>query len=198
MRIIDLSVALDEKTITIRQRKPAPVYLGLDCIGYDFTIYSHIGSYFETSAHIFPNGKNTEDVPVEKLIGPAVIVHLSPEPPRPEITGEELAQAKAPVRKGDALLVHTGGRVKRYFTRDAVGWMIEKGVTLLGADQLHYDRGLDNPTGMFIDLFRAEIPIINGLENLDRIRKSRFQLIVLPLKINGVGTVPCRILAMEK
>jgi kynurenine formamidase len=114
------------------------------------------------------------------------------------ITAAELETAGEHVRAGDALLVNSGGSQGRFFARDAVGWMINRGVILLGADIDRYDTGFVNPTGMFIDLFKAEIPIIAGLVNCDQLTRSRFELIVAPLPVQGVGTVPARVLAVER
>ena len=107
------------------------------------------------------------------------------------ITGDELDLAGKHVQNGDALLVHSPDP-HRYFHVNAVQWMIAHGVKLLGADLLLYDTGFVNPTGMFIDLFRAEIAIIANPQHLDQIDVPRAQLVVMPLKISGVGTVPCR------
>ena len=60
------------------------------------------------------------------------------------------------------------------------------------ADLPLYDTGFDRPTGMLLDLFAAQIPIIANLEHLEQIDVDRAQLVVLPLKISGIGTVPCR------
>jgi hypothetical protein len=59
-----------------------------------------------------------------------------------------------------------------------------------------YDTGFANPTGFFIDLFKAEIPIIANITNLDKLPEGGFTLVVLPLKITGICTCPARVIAI--
>ena len=197
MRVIDLSMPLvPGENVDVRVRDNPPVYLGQECYAWDVAIRSHTGTYFETSSHVFREGRNTSDVPAEELFYPCALCRL--EGNRGEgISGAELDASGGHVRRDDALLVMAGD-ASRYFKRDAVAWMVERGVRLLGADLECYDTGFENPTGMFIDLFRAEIPIIAGLTNLDNLTRERFELIVAPLPIRGVGTVPARVLAIER
>ena len=179
---------LDGKIIP-HDEKDWPVYCGYKCAAYDLYIKSHQYAYFETSAHLFRDGTKPIDVPIEDFFLPATIVILSD---IGGITYRELEQhAGKSVKKGDALLVHCQND-SRYFERDAIKWMIEKGVKLLGSNLETYDTGFENPTGMFVDLFKAEIPIIANITNLDKINASRAQLIVLPLKIPDVCLAPCR------
>ena len=227
MRVIDLSRPLvPGRDVEVRRQPNSPAYLGHECYAWDLTIRSHTGTYFETSSHVFRDGRHTADVSVADLALPCALVRLprrgeSPHPSpssspafaqastfakatadksagKPAIMGAELEAAGAHVRKGDALLVDTGGDQRRYFERDAVAWMIARGIKLLGADLDRYDTGFEHPTGIFDDLFKADIPIIAGLANLDQLTRDRFDLIVAPLAIPGIGTVPARVFAIER
>jgi len=198
MRVVDLSRPLTPgRDVEVRLQPNPPLYLGHECYAWDLTIRSHCGTYFETAAHVFRDGRNTSDVPIQDLYLPCALVTLR-RPVSAGISAEELDAAGQHVRKGDALLVFTGGNQSRYFNRDAVGWMITHGVRLLGADLERYDTGFVNPTGMFLDLFRADIPIIAGLANLDQLSRDRFELVVAPLLVVGIGTVPARVFAIER
>jgi kynurenine formamidase len=165
-----------------------PLYCGHRCTAFDVFIKSHHGTYYETSSHVFREGKNTSDTSMQDFFLPASIIKLVG---NGGITGEELNAAGSNVRPGDALLIHSLNK-DRYFEINAVQWMISRQIKLLGSDLPHYDTGFTHPTGIFIELFKAEIPIIANLEHLETVPVSRAQLIVLPLKINGIGTVPCR------
>ena len=147
----------------------------------------------------------THDVPVERLLLPAMVARLDPER-EGAITGDEIAAAlAAPLRlrsgqafrRGDALLVDTCGRQDRFFSRESAIWMAEQGVALVGATLALYDTGFANPTGVFVEWFRAAIPIIAGLQNITRIAADRVFLIVLPLAIERVCTAPCRAIVIE-
>lgn len=197
MRVIDLSLPLvDGQTVDVTVPPDLPVYLGHECCAWDLAIRSHTGTYVETASHVFRDGRHVSDVPPEDLVLPCALVTLD-ETAAGGITGAELQAAGDPVRRGDALIVATPKR-DRYFERDAVTWMIDRGIKLLGATLDRYDTGFENPTGMFVDLFKAEIPIVAGLTRVERLSRHRFELIVAPLPVQDVGTVPARVLAIER
>lgn len=197
MRVIDLTTPLVAgENVAVTIQPDLPVYLGQECYAWDVAIKSHTGTYFETSSHVFRDGQHTSDVPAQQLLYACALLLLSADA-QGGITGNELARAGKHVQPGDAIIV-VAGSTDRYFERDAVAWMIERGVALLGGNLTGYDTGFENPTGIFIDLFRAEIPIIAGLANLDQLTQPRFELIVAPLPVRDIGTVPARIFAVER
>ena len=195
MRVIDISTEPEYKAYL---HQKLPVYLGHKCSAYDLTIKSHTGTYFETSAHIYRKGENVADLPIKTFIYDATIIKLKNPPQR--ITLNMLKESSIVPRKGDALLIHTGWKKGSplYFSRDVARWVGEKKVRLFGSDTPGYDSGFTNPEGVFIELFQNNIPIIAGITNLDKIRKGRVKLIVLPLKIPGVCVLPCRAIVVEK
>lgn len=217
MRIVDLSQPL-VRSRDIQCEIPAqlPIYMGHACEEYQYSFHSHLGSYFETSAHLYRGGKMTYDVPVDQLLLPARILRLDrgsdgaiePEElsaalrngeiasPRPRGTRNDRKKTND-VRPGDALIVDTQGKDKRYFSRRCGAWMAEKKVALVGATMPKFDTGFVNPTGIFVELFVAEIPIIANLQNVDTLTHDRVFLIVLPLAIEFVCTAPCRIVALD-
>ena len=200
-RVIDLSMPCSNETdgIKISPREDVPVYLGCECYGYNLEIKSHKGTYFETSSHVFRDGKDTDQVPLDELILPGLCLRISGD--HRCITASDLEAACGSVNllPASALLIDTGPCNYdnfKYFSRDAAQWMAERQVALMGSNTLKYDSGFENPTGFFIDLFKAEIPIIGYLLNLDKLGDDAFTLIVMPLSISGVCTVPCRVVAI--
>jgi len=192
--IVDISQPLRPgEEIVCEIPEEIPVYQGFPCEEYRFSLRSHEGCYFETSAHLFRGATMTCDVPVERLLLPAVIARLDPDGEGAIEVGEiEHGLASESIRPGDALIVDAKGRDDRYFARACGAWMAEKQVSLLSATLPRFDTGFINPTGLFVELFRAEIPILAGIRNTDRISRQRVFLIVLPLLIERVCTVPCR------
>ncbi|MFH1614524.1 MAG: cyclase family protein [Planctomycetota bacterium] len=195
-KIIDLSTPASNETdgVTITLQDKLPVYMGHECYAYDLAIRSHTGTYFETSSHVFRGGKNTSEVPLEKLIAPAVCISVSGQGRC--IYTSEIEKACGHIDPGRAILINFHKRTDRYFPRDAAAWMAEKKVVLMGSNTKGYDSGFENPTGFFVELFKAEIPIIANLKNLEKLPKQGFTLVVLPLSIEGICTVPCRAAAI--
>jgi kynurenine formamidase len=201
MKIIDLTIPCDNQTegVDVQLQQDLPVYLGHECYAYDLNIKSHTGTYFETSAHLFRNGKTTDSISPEQLILPGVCLKI--EKSELCITADDLDNAAKSLDlfAGTAVLIDTGTREKsrsKYFSHDAAEWMADKGVSLMGSSTPLYDKGFENPTGFFIPLFKADIPIIANIINLERLPLNGFELFVLPLRIKNVCTVPCRVIAI--
>ena len=195
-KVIDLSMPCSNSTpgVNIELQNDLPVYMGHECYAYDLKIRSHTGTYFETAAHLFRDAANTDGWPLEKLILPGIYSRITT--PQRCITAEMLAQNIAAMPANHALLVDVGTNDSSYFSRDAAEWMVDNQVALMGSNTLRYDSGFENPTGFFDVLFRGDIPIIANITNLDLLSDSGFTVIALPLHVEGVCTVPCRVIAV--
>jgi kynurenine formamidase len=195
MKIIDLTVPFkDGDDVTAKLQENLPVYAGNECYAWDLEIKSHHGTYFETSAHVFRDGKNTDSIPMEKLILAGMCVKFNKE--RRCINADDLEAIAGDIRENSALLIDIENDNKKYFSRDAAQWLAKRKIGLFGSNAARYDTGFENPTGFFIDLFKAEIPIIANITNLDLLPRTGFNVIILPLKISNVCTVPCSVIAM--
>jgi arylformamidase len=202
-RVVDLSVPLRDGAQGVRAtlREERPRYLGHDCWAYDLAIPSHTGTYFETSSHVFRDGKDTETFPMDRLVAPGVC--LTPRIPDRCITADALeASVPAAARAslpGCGLLVHAPSGepgAHAYFSRDAAAWMREHRVGFMGSDTPLYDTGFASPTGFFVELFEAGIPIVANIANLELLPSHGFTLVALPISVAGVCTVPCRLVAL--
>jgi arylformamidase len=196
-QIIDLTIPFasgrDGFEATLQPNPPR--YLGHECYAWDLRIKSHTGTYFETSSHVFRDGMDTIQIPAEDLILPGYCLRI--QTPDRCITATDLETATPPKTSPDsALLIDTAGDTSKYFSRDAAQWMAERRFRLMGSNTSRYDSGFENPTGFFIDLFRVNIPIVANIAGLDLLPHEGFTLIVMPLKIAGIGTVPCRVCAV--
>jgi kynurenine formamidase len=47
-------------------------------------------------------------------------------------------------------------------------------------------------------LFRAEIPVIENLANLDKVNRPRVKVYALPIPARGVDAFPLRVIAVEQ
>lgn len=196
MTIIDISRYFDDgREIDVRLHASLPVYKGYSCKAFDLFIKSHGGTYFETASHLFDGAPNTDEFPMESLF---IDVSMLDVPDNvTAIDASVLKEHSEHLCQGDAVLIRTGCRQECFLERNSADWMKEMNIPLFGMDIELYDTGFENPTGVFVDLFRHGIAIIAGLVNLDRISSKRARLIVLPLKVKGVSTVPCRAVVLE-
>lgn len=179
-------------------------------------LHSQTGTYFETPAHNYGNSSSylTNDVSVEKLVNiPCVVLNIvnekfnNPES-RISIEVEDLEDClnHNKIQPGDAVLVgvNWGSRWMHesylknspYFTNAAMEWLISKRPYLLGSDVPRWEN-LENPQGFFPKFYKSNILMLAPCVNLEQVKKDRVQLTVLPLKIAGTSTVPCRAVIIE-
>ena len=158
---------------------------------------SHIGTHVEGPGHHPDAHKDLTDLPIETYMGEAIVLKfgdLSPEngEGRP-LTPDHLKG----VKKGDIVLLwspYEGGECP-YISPEAAKHLLDTGIKMIGIQGI----GLEAPESMAShDTFLLnDIPIIEGLENLDRVNKERVFYIGLPIKIEKVDSSWTRAIVLE-
>lgn len=151
-----------------------------------------------------------DQLPLERLFLDTVVLKIplgSNEHITSDLIQGALADEGVSLRKGDALLIGTGWDRKwndpdycpdpPHFTAEAIDWMLDQEVALLGADTPRFD-GRSDPQNFFPKFFQRDILLLAPLVNLYAVRKPRVKLIVLPLKVVGACAAPCRAVILEE
>ncbi len=171
---------------------------------------SHIGTHIEAPYHCIEDGRDLADIPLEQLVGEAVVLDLGALPPDSTVGAAELAavaEAAGGLRRGDIAFLLTGyaGRqgTDTYEHRPsllagAMDYLVEAGVKLVGTDL----SGLEGPlTPGHLDchlaLLGRDIPFIENVANLDALSRSRVFVCALPIPVRGLDAFPLRIVAFE-
>lgn len=232
-RLVDLTHAFDEQTVywpTAEGFRLTVDFAGQTPGGYHYEANSfcaaeHGGTHLDAPVH-FAEGRQTSDaIPLEHLIGPAVVVDVAEQAADPDyqVTQADFEAWEAEhgrLPDGSIVLLRTGfGRFwpdrTRYMGTDQRG---QDAVALLHFPGLHPDAarwlvanrrihaiGLDTPS---IDygqstlfeshriLFDQNIPAFENVANLDRLPVTGFTVIALPMKIQGGSGGPLRIVAV--
>jgi arylformamidase len=185
---------------------PVPEWVPYPTYSWVFTLGAQSGTYLETAAHMFRDAATIDQVPLERLFLEAAVIHLRGKGPQEPIEAHELAAAGVDVRPGDALLVCTewdkrwydAGFVSDcpYFTAEAMHWIFDRQVSLMGADLPKFD-SWERPQKFFAEFFSRDILLLAPLVNLWQISRPRVRLIALPLKVKGVCGTPCRAVVIE-
>ncbi|CEP69176.1 Putative cyclase [Moorella glycerini] len=68
----------------------------------------HVGTHLDGPLHFVDSGRDIASIPLERLIGPGVVVDISDEVGPYEIYRPENITKKVEVKKGDVLIIHTG------------------------------------------------------------------------------------------
>lgn len=157
----------------------------------------HTGTHVDAPVHFLAHGTDVTQLPLDILIGPAVVVAL---PDVAAITADILEGLNLP--NTQRLLLRTRNseswqRGERDFqpdfvalTADAARWVVQRGIRLIGVDYLSVQRFHDDHETHLV-LLEAEVVIVEGL-NLAQAAPGNYELICLPLKLAGADGAPAR------
>lgn len=208
MNIIDLSLDVNNAMpgVEISQARE------IEKDGWNATtlnLYSHCGTHMDAPVHFVPGGATLDRQSLDVLVGPAMLVNVSPAKPRELITVEHLGDSAKTIGPGSRLLFRTDWH-QRYGTseyRDELPrislelaqWLVEKEVALIGVEppSVADVNNKQELTDVHQTLFNGNIVIVEGLAYLDKITKSKFDFIALPLKISDGDGCPVRAIAVE-
>ena len=127
---------------------------------------NHMGTHLDAPRHFVTNGRTIDQIPIEWLWGPGVIVNLSDVMGELELYTPKMIEDRVEVRKGDLLYLHTGfhkfaqfgehADEEKYIHRhpgahpDMVPWLLEKEIRIWGVDCVSTDHPMNLPIGRFL------------------------------------------------
>lgn len=158
----------------------------------------HAGTHTDAPLHFINNGLSVDRIPLEKFIGKCEVVYI---PDVSVITPFDLEKLSIP-DKTNRLLIKTKNseiwnqNTLEFYTDftaldvDAASWLADRNFDLVGIDYLSIQKYKGNPLTHTI-LFEASIVVLEGL-NLYNVSPGTYELICLPLKIEGAEGSPVR------
>jgi len=163
----------------------------------------HIGTHIDAPYHFLANGATIDELQLENLIGPALVVHF---PDSKVITTDDLEILDLPdgisrilfrTRNSDFWKKGINEFEHDYvaLTSGAASWLVDKGFCLVGIDYLSIQRYGDSPLTHKI-LLESNVIILEGLD-LSGIEPRTYQLICLPLNLKGVEGAPARAVLID-
>lgn len=169
-------------------------------------MWSHVGTHVEAMLHFLWDGTDAAGLPIERLMGPAIVVDFRHKGVNEPITLEEMKQA-GDIEVGDRVLVMTGRHVqyrtpqshdRPYITEEACRWLVDdRKINCLGTDSSGFEvRGVSHHPNHQI-LNYAGVPVIECMNNLVELRSKRVYLIALPLPITELDASPVRAVAID-
>ncbi len=185
-----------------------------------FWTLEHYGTHMDAPAHFPPGRLYLEQIPVEHLFAPAVVIDVREEAGKdPDyrlrvMRVEKWEALHGRITAGAVVLLRTGWAARwpdqaRYRNMDAAGVMhfpgfsveaarllIERGAVGLGIDTLSIDYG---PSKDF-EVHRVDLPAglynLENLANLDQLPEAGAFLISAPIKLEGGSGGPVRVFAL--
>jgi arylformamidase len=153
---------------------------------------AHVGTHIDAPAHAHPGGAGVEAVPLDALIGAAIVVDV----PAGATVDADLLQRAALPPDSRRVLLRTGARGEDPAPEGAplslggARYLVERGIVLLGTDTMSVAPAGD-PMPVHRLLLGAGVVIVEGLR-LAAARPGPCRLICLPLLIAGADGAPAR------
>jgi kynurenine formamidase len=213
MRFVDLSHPLENGQRSFSP-EDLPIQIvahnGTASVGYNITeihMTTHQGTHIDAPYHLFDEGTTIDQIPLDRLGGPAVLVDFAPGgilPAHTPITPEMLQPHAEKFQPGAKVICRTGWH-QRFNTREfftippsfsleATRWIASRRIALFGMDTPSPNMDWKAVHQVLLAKDR-EIVIIESMANLDQI-PERFTLAAFPLRIQGRDGSPVRAVAM--
>jgi kynurenine formamidase len=230
--MIDLSHAYGSDTLYWPTSRPFhldKVSDGITPKGYyyaanDFCSAEHGGTHLDAPIHFAKGHATVDRIPLEQLLGPAVVVDVTAASARDrdhQVTVADLLaweHAHRPIG-AEIVLLRTGwaarwpdaraylgtaergpaGAAQLHFPGlhpDAAKWLAERKVRAVGIDTASIDYGPSTLFGSHQALFLRDIPVLENLADLSALPATGATIIALPMKIAGGSGAPVRVVAL--
>ncbi len=170
---------------------------------------SHTGTHLDAPLHSIPGGGAVDDIGLERLVGPAVIVHCTGLAPFQSVSWSSVA-AQLQDLDGIAMVLFRTGWSEHFGTDrylehpvlmpEVAERLLAAGISVMGIDSLNPDSTLRNDGQLpFHTVFLgAGGVIVENLAHLADITWDRPVVSMLPLPLAGMDGAPVRAVAMAE
>ena len=159
---------------------------------------SHTATHVDAAKHFFDDGQTVDQLPLDRLVGPCIVIELDDsvmQIERGHLESYNLKGAKRVLFKtrNSRVLQKRAEFVKdyTYVTPEAAEHLVSLGVELVGVDYLSVEQFKSGHHRTHRALLGAQVVIIEGLALAD-VPPGEYELICLPLKLRGLDGAPAR------
>ena len=160
---------------------------------------SHTGTHVDAPLHFVQQGLGVDEMPLDTAVGPVRIIEIQD---RESVKPEELARHG--IRRGERILFKTINSSRGwqsdafiedfvFISEKAASSLVESGVIVVGIDYLSVGGFKRDGSQVHRVLLEGGIWIIEGL-NLSRVSAGKYDMICLPLKLEGGDGAPARVI----
>ena len=212
MKILDLTLTISDKIPTF-PGSPKPSYIPWENIkdsGYNLELLflsSHTGTHLDAPYHFLEKGAKIHNISLKKLISNAVLIKTRKKR-NESITKTDIQKFEkrhGKIEGFSSVIFWTGWQrnlqKECYFTKNpglsvsAAKYLASKKIGLVGIDSPSIDLGTDSKFSVHQIFAKKGMLIVENLANLEKIKSSKFHLVVLPLKLKGATGSPVRAVA---
>ena len=230
-RAVDLSHTFDDETIYWPTDEPFhhdQKAWGVTEGGYWYSSFTyggseHGGTHLDAPIHFAEGKRSVDQIPVEQLIGEAVVIDISGQCAQnpdymlavADIEAHEAGHGAIPA---DAIVLVKTGWASRWpdkkaymgsdvpgdvenlhfpgVSREAAELLVTRSVAAVGVDTASIDPGVSRDFPTHQALGAAQIAILENVASLDDVPERGALLFALPMKIGGGSGGPCRVVAL--
>ena len=209
LKFIDLTLPVSEKIPTF-PGSPQPIFIQWENIkddGYNLELLflsSHTGTHLDAPYHFLEKGKKIHEISLKRLIVNAILIKIRKRRDqaitKTDIQKFEKKHGKIP--NESTIIFWTGWQkmIKNdsYFVNNpglsvtAAKYLISKKTNLVGIDSPSIDLGKEKRFLIHHLFAKNDVLIVENLANLDKIKSWKFQLAVLPMKLENATGAPVR------
>ena len=212
MKILDLTLTISNKIPTF-PGSPQPNFIPWEKIkddGYNLELLflsSHTGTHLDAPYHFLEKGSKIHEISLKKLVSNAVLIK-SRKKRNETITKTDIQKFEkkhGKIASFSSVIFYTGWQrnlqKKHYFTKNpglsvsAAKYLASKKISLVGIDSPSIDLGTDSKFSVHQIFAKKGMLIVENLANLEKIKSSKFHLVVLPLKLKNATGSPVRAIA---
>ncbi|WP_172371659.1 cyclase family protein [Sporosarcina jiandibaonis] len=232
MRVIDLSLTIDPETkypgfprsIVYGKAESSNAIKKVASVeentasSHEVELCTQHFTHYDAPSHYVVGGLNNDEIPLDWLVGEAVVFDMMHKEAGEVVTAEDLEATGVQMKKGDIVIIRTGWVDKMFGTLefwekmitlspDAGEWLMERGIKSLAQDFMTCDHPLYPPEGrewgtpegspnhrLFLG---NNVCLIEWCTNLAEIKEERVILCCAPIKLKGTEGAPCRVFAIE-
>ena len=209
LKFIDLTLPVSEKIPTF-PGSPQPIFIQWENIkddGYNLELLflsSHTGTHLDAPYHFLEKGKKIHEISLKRLIINAILIKIRKRRDqaitKTDIQKFEKKHGKIP---NESTIVFWTGWQKMikndsYFVNNpglsvtAAKYLISKKTNLVGIDSPSIDLGKEKRFLVHHLFAKNDVLVVENLANLDKIKSWKFQLAVLPMKLENATGAPVR------
>ena len=212
MKIIDLTLTVSDKIPTF-PGSPQPSFIPWENVkedGYNLELLflsTHTGTHMDAPYHFLEKGAKIHEISLKKLVSEAVLIKSKKKGGESitKIDIQKFEKKHGKIASFSSVIFYTGWQrnlqKKYYFTKNpglsvsAAKYLASKKINLVGIDSPSIDLGKDSKFSVHQIFAKKGMLIVENLANLEKIKSSKFHLVVLPLKLKNATGSPVRAIA---
>ena len=212
MKIIDLTLTVSDKIPTF-PGSPQPSFIPWENVkedGYNLELLflsTHTGTHMDAPYHFLEKGAKIHEISLKKLVSEAVLIKSKKKGGESitKIDIQKFEKKHGKITDFSSVIFYTGWQrnlqKKYYFTKNpglsvsAAKYLASKKINLVGIDSPSIDLGKDSKFSVHQIFAKKGMLIVENLANLEKIKSSKFHLVVLPLKLKNATGSPVRAIA---